>query len=519
MFIITRFHPKNSTMLRTFLLLLFSLFLFQCTQNQPAGNPLTVDLTVAEAQAEALQAAGRLFLFLNEDARVEPRTRIWPSNGNYIFARNLDNFTGSLSLSGDQDWISTAEWDLDHLPPGEYYAQVLWDQDTQESRINAPGNLYSAKQKITIPGDQRISLQLDQIIPPHEIVEHELVRAVDMESDTLSQWWGKPMRLKASVLLPPDYDPARSYPIRYNVSGYGGRYYKINRIVQNQNFMQWWTSAAAPRVINVFLDGEGPFGDSYQMDSENSGPYGYALINELIPHIETRYRGTQSAETRFVDGCSTGGWVSLGLQLYYPETFNGVFSYSPDAIEFENYQLINIYEDENAFTNEYGYLRPVWRETSGEPVMSLKKFIQYENVLGSSDTYLNSGGQFSAHTALYSPKGDNGLPQPLFDPYTGEIDPEVAEHWQKYDFKKYAEKNWPELGPKLQGKIYIWMGDMDNFYLNLGTRAFDDFLKGTTNPKSDAEVVFTPEAGHCDLYSNRVVLEQVQERLAEIRAY
>ena len=135
--------------------------------------------------------------------------------------------------------------------------------------------------------------------------------------------------------------------------------------------MNWWESDDAPQIINVFLDGEGPFGDSYQMDSENSGPYGDALTNELIPFIESTYRGTDTPTTRFVDGCSTGGWVSLGLQLYYPDFFNGTFSYSPDAIEFENYQLINIYKDENAFVNEFGYMRPVARMTDGEPFLSM----------------------------------------------------------------------------------------------------------------------------------------------------
>jgi S-formylglutathione hydrolase FrmB len=348
------------------------------------------------------------------------------------------------------------------------------------------------------------------------LVANDLVKLVDITSDTLSKWWKKPVHVKASVLLPAKYKPGSAYPIRYNVAGYGGRYDRINYIVQNKTFMDWWQSDEAPQVINVFLDGEGPFGDSYQMDSDNSGPYGYSLIHEVIPFIEKTYRGTSSAETRFVDGCSTGGWVSLGLQLYYPDVFNGVFSYSPDAIEFEDYQLINIYKDENAFVNEYGYLRPVMREVTGEPMLSLKDFIQYENVLGSSNTYLNSGGQFSAHAALYSPKGKGGLPKPLFDPTTGAIDHSVAEYWKKYDFKLFAEKNWPTLGPKLQGKIYIWMGDMDNFYLNVGTRGFDKFIKATTNPTSDAEIVFTPMKGHCENYSNKTVLLQVADRLKKI---
>ena len=265
-----------------------------------------------------------------------------------------------------------------------------------------------------------------------------------------------------------------------------------------------------------FLDGEGPYGDSYQLDSDNSGPYGYALTKELAPKIEKEYRGTSTPETRFVGGCSTGGWVSLALQIYYPDYFNGVFSYSPDAIDFENYQLIDIYKDKNAFVNEFGYLRPVMRSTKGEPMVSLKDFINYENVLGSSNTYVTSGGQFSAHTALYSPKGADGLPEPLFDPKTGEIHHAVAQKWEKYDLKKYVEKNWATLGPKLKGKVNIWMGDMDHFYLNLATRSFNEYLQTTTNPHSDAKITFAPTEGHCQEYSTKALILKAKERLSEI---
>ncbi len=149
-------------------------------------------------------------------------------------------------------------------------------------------------------------------------------------------------------------------------------------------------------------------------------------------------------------------------------------------------------------------------------MISLKDFIQYENVLGSSNSYLNSGGQFSAHTALYSPKGTNGLPKALFDPVTGEIDSEIAAHWKKYDFKIHTQKNWEVLGPKLQGKIFIWMGDMDNFYLNMATREFADFMSSTVNPKSDAEIIFSPMEGHCWQYSHKEVLLKIQERIDSI---
>lgn len=478
---------------------------------------LKARLTIPEELQLGFKSEGRLFLFLCENQRAEPRTQTWPMPwvNNHIFAINLSGLSPDKELVLDQsmDWIKTTEWDLGSVPEGAYNLQVLWDQDTEESGINAPGNLFSIKQKVVVDQSLDLEVNLDQVIEATSVTEHPQVRVVDIKSDTLSSWWGKPMHLKASVLLPRDYDENKAYPIRYNVAGYGGRYTRVNRLSANEEFMNWWNSEDAPQLISVFLDGEGPFGDSYQMDSDNSGPYGYSLINELIPHIESKYRGSDDPDTRFVDGCSTGGWVSLGLQLYYPDFFGGCFSYSPDAVEFENYQLVNIYQDENAFVTSFGLERPVMRNVNGEPFILYRRFMQYENVIGASNTYLNSGGQFSAHTALYSPKGKNGLPKGLVDPVTGVIDKEVAEHWKKYDFKLHARENWEELGPKIEGKIYIWMGDMDHFYLNTATRAFGEFLESTENPHSDAVIEFSPMEGHCSKFSNRVVLEKIKERL------
>ena len=503
-----------------FKLLLSGVILFLTFTNvysQKQHFPLSAKVEISEEIKELFHEEGRFYLFLTQNPNTEPRTQTWPNprNKTYIFAKNIAGLKQDqvLHIKNDKNWISTADWTLDEVPAGEYYVQILWDQDLKESRINAPGNLFSKKQKVNMDQPIELELLLSESIEERKVNSHELSRVVDIKSETLSNWWNKPIHLKASVLLPHQYNSKKAYPIRYNVAGYGGRYTRINRLLNNTNFMKWWDSDEAPQIITVFLDGEGPFGDSYQMDSENSGPYGEALINELIPHIESKFRGTNTVTTRFVDGCSTGGWVSLGLQLYYPDFFNGAYSYSPDAVEFENYQLINIYKDKNAFVNEYGYSRPVMRSVFGEPMVSLKDFIQYENVLGASNSYLNSGGQFSAHTALYSPKGSNGLPKALFDPITGEIDTAVAQYWKKYDFKIHAQDNWEVLGPKLQGKIFIWMGDMDNFYLNPATREFADFLSGTSNPKSDAEIIFAPMEGHCSQYSHKEVLLKIQERI------
>ncbi|WP_372947536.1 alpha/beta hydrolase [Mariniphaga sp.] len=504
--------------MKKLLFVFFIAFLVLVQQSQAQTGSLSVKTWISEEVQNENKPSGRIYLFVSTSQMNQPRRNTWPTKSNMIFAKNLENWEKNNVFTFDASAEFTKSFDisLGEFPHGNYTVQVLWDQDMQESRINAPGNLYSESVRIDFQKDETFELPLKFKIEPQQLAEHPLLKEVEYRSPVLSEWWNKEMRIKAAVLLPSSFysEPDRKYPVRYNIAGYGGRYTRANQFVQwDKSFLDWWQSDKAPQIINVFLDGEGPFGDCYQLNSENSGPYGTALIQELIPLIETQFRGIGEPESRFVDGCSTGGWVSLAIQLFYPDFFGGCFSYSPDPVDFENFQLIDIYRDENAFINEHGYLRPIVRDISGEPVVSQRDFIQFENVLGWNDTYTTSGGQFSAFTALYSPKGEDGLPKPLFDPKTGEINHEVAEHWRKYDLKHYVETNWETLGPKIQGKIWIWMGDMDEFYLNHALRAFDEMLQKKENPKSDAVIQFSPMTGHCSGFNDRKVLLQIEEKL------
>jgi S-formylglutathione hydrolase FrmB len=501
-----------------FIFLAIAIFFIQNVSSQTGS--LSVRIKISEEIISDFNPKGRIYLFISKSRRDQPRFDTWAGSRNKIYAMNINNWKPGSEIILDEslEMIRTSDNPMDEIPEGDYRIQVLWDQDMKESGINAPGNLYSDSKAIELTGKVSTELTLNNIIAPQKLAVHKLLKEVDIKSNILSRWWKKEIRIKAAVLLPSGYynEPGRKYPVRYNIAGYGGRYTRANRFVEwDKQFFTWWQSKDAPQIINVFLDGEGTYGDCYQMDSENSGPYGTALIEELIPFIEKKFRGQGNPESRFLDGCSTGGWVSLALQIFYPGYFNGCFSYSPDPVDFENFQLINIYSDENVFYNEYGYLRPVYRDITGEPISSHKDFIRFENVLGWNNTYTTSGGQFGSFNALFSPKGKDGLPKPLFDPYTGEIDHEVAEHWRKYDLKYYLENNWKKTGPSIQGKIWIWMGDMDNYYLNTALREFDEMLQNTENPKSDASINFSPVSGHCSAYSHKKVLLQIAEKIKQ----
>ena len=483
---------------------------------------LKVNVTVSESVKRQFKPEGRLFLFVSSGQGREPRMNTWPNLSNKIFALNLNDWNPSnpFVFDGTTEATKSVDASLDALPEGKYSVQVLWDQDLWQSGIDEAGNLYSQTVSLDLNKNTTLDIPLEKVTQAPDFKETNFLKLADIKSDAVSKFWGKEIRLKAAVLLPSGFykNPDAKYPIRINIAGYGGRYTRAARMVrEGSGFEKWWMSDDAPQIINVFLDGYGPFGDCYQMDSENSGPYGVALTEELIPYIEKKYRAVGTPESRYLDGCSTGGYVSLSLQIYYPDFFNGCFSYSADEVDFEYCQLMNIYKDENAYYNEYGYLRPIMRDVTGEPIVSQKDFIYFENVLSPNDSYVNSGGQFSAFSALFTSRGADGLPKALFDPVTGQFDKEVVKDWEKHDLKRYVENNWETLGPKLQGKLWIWMGDMDNFYLNPPMRSFDRMLKKQNNPESDAVVTFVPGTGHCQGYDQVEVLKMIAEKWAVVQ--
>jgi enterochelin esterase-like enzyme len=500
---------------KALLFLIFtSLSLYSFGQKE---RDLTFKLSIAPEMQESFGGSGKLMVYITLKDNRPPSRLSANQDSTWIFGTNVKNWKKDqkLELDGSARWTSTASWGLNDIPFDRYYLQVMWDESRIENREEYPFKMATQVFERYSGSEPIIEAEFQDGGWKNTLAEHKLIKKFSMESKVLSKWWGKPVNIDAAVLLPSGYadNPSKKYPVCYNIAGYGGRYTRVNRIAQDAKLDAWWASKEAPQIITIFLDGYGQFGDSYQLDSENNGPYGQALVEEIIPLIDKTYRTEGTAESRYTAGCSTGGWVSLALQLYYPDHFGGCFSYSADPVSFYKMQLINIYEDKNAFFNKNSIERPSKRNTMGEPEFTIKKEVYTENVEGYTDSYITSRNQWGGWNAVYSPGGSDGLPKPIFDAITGEIDPSVADHWKKYDLLMYVQENWAELGPKIQGKIHIWMGDMDNYYLNNAMRDFDGYLKTTTNPKSDAEILFSPTCGHCENYSIRTYLEAIQNQM------
>ena len=469
-----------------------------------------VKIAIAPELKKSFNKGGTLLLYFSNQNQKEPRLSsdfkagFTPNNWDGKDAFLLDS--GTAGIFGNVTFPQS----------GKVYCQAVYKNSLDDAPEDAPGNLFSTIDSLVLTPHTEIRVTLHKIIPKMTMQEGKFAKYVEIQSKYLTEFSGHPRYLKASFLLPASfYDhPEKSFPVCYRAPGLNGRFNRIDGKLEDKEFMEWWNSGKAPQVVFVFLDSQGPYGDTYQVDSENNGPCGKALTEELIPEIERRVHYDPHSHQRYLTGLSTGGWVALGLQIFYPDFFDGAWSYSPDPVDFEHYGLINIYQDETIFYNRYGYLQPGVRSGNDEPTRSMKDWIYGENRSSLTGDYRTSGGQFGAYNAVFGPKGKDGLPTLMFDPVTGRIDHEITRQWEKYDLKKVLEKNWSSLGPKLQGKIWIWTGDMDDLYSNVATRFLKLFLDKTENPKSDATINFTPMAGHCEEFSDDDVIRMVGEKAA-----
>jgi len=501
----------------TFVILLILFSMTQIFIKTAAAKSVSVKMT----SLQTVQKEGRLHLIFSSSTEQEPRLySAWPTkNIEPLFSQDLSGLSKGQSITFDTSTKGFPFDSLADLPAGKWYVQAIYDSDFLDSRINSPLNLYSDVVEYVNDGasDMSLALALNQRLPEETLPDGDkFLKFVKMPSPMLSAFWGADMYLRAGVILPNSYydNPLKDFPVIFNIGGYHARYDRAQGLYKDEAFKQYWLTPDTPQMVIVFLDGEAPLGDSYQIDSANNGPYGQATWQEFLPYLTNQFNLVDNASSRFVTGCSTGGWVSLALQIYYPDLFNGAWSFSADGVDFKYFQLVDIYQDENAFVNENGMQRPSYRAKDGETIFSIKREIMMENQMGRNDSFAYSGGQWGGWNAVFGPKLQDGSPSTIWDPLTGKIDQSIATQWTKYDLRLYTEKNWQTLGPKLQGKLNIWMGDMDNFYLNNAMHLYQEMLNVQIEPISDAKFTWVRGAGHCD-YEQVPMLEKIMTHMQQ----
>lgn len=486
---------------------------------------------------------GRVYVMLSDEQDPEPRLQVgsWGSHPPF-FGVDVSRLKPGQPAVIDGSTLGFPTRSLKDVPAGDYYVQALvnvysefhrsdgntiWahmDQWEGQQFNSAPGNLYSKVERVHLDpaAGFDIKLSLTQVIPPVEVPEDTTwVKRIKIQSKLLSRFWGRPIYLGAVVLLPRGYDshPESYYPVIYEQGHFGlgpafsfstadkdvsGRVEKTLRsynIETGYQFYKAWNSDGFPRMIAVTFQHPTPFfDDSYAVNSANNGPYGDALMTELIPYVETHFRIIRKPYARVLTGGSTGGWESLALQVFHPEFFGGTWTLYPDPVDFTHDQLIDIYSDDNAFfapgSRWLRAVRPLSRETDGQVTTTVQQESQLEDVLGSHG---RSGQQLEAWEAVYGPVGADGYPKPLWDKHTGEIDHNVADYMREhgYDLTQYLRRNWSKIGANLVGKIHIDVGDMDTYYLNLACYDLEKVLESTANPYYDGKFEYgRPEKGH-----------------------
>ncbi|MGA2096209.1 MAG: hypothetical protein ABSH39_07915, partial [Candidatus Acidiferrum sp.] len=494
---------------------------------------------------------GRLLLLLSTDPSAEPRMQINLSEKTQmVFGFDVEDMQPAQANAAgltvaDDAFFGYPVRHLRDVPPGEYYVQAVLHRYETFHRADghtvklpmdrgegqhwnlAPGNLYSTPQKIVLAaGAAPIRVVLDQEIPAIGAPKDtKFIRHIRIQSALLTKFWGRPMYIGAAVLVPDGFDehPQAHFPVmifedhfvedfegfrteppdlslkpdyseRFHISGY-------NRIQQEEayKFYKQWTAPNFPRYLVVKLQHANPYyDDSYAVNSANLGPYGDAIETELIPAIEKAFRGIGQGWARFLYGGSTGGWESIAVQMFYPDHYNGAFIACPDPIDFHAYTHVDLYNQKNAFYHEGPHTRiaqPGMRNYLGQTLISIEANNQYELALGS---HSRSGEQFDIWQAVYSPTGSDGYPVPIFNKETGEIDHAVAAYWKEhYDLTAILQRDWPTLGLKLRGKLHIYCGSADNYFLNDAVYLAEDFLKSATNPPYEGEVKYGDRAEHC----------------------
>ena len=392
-------------------------------RTQEAGRKGSLRFEVGVSPRLAPQARdGRLLVILASNDSGEPRLAAGEAgmSSPRMFARDVASITSNQPGIIDDACAAFPYASLRELESGSYSAQAVYDTNIDIKGLNSPGNLYSRPQRVEVARskDGIIRLDLTEQVPAEQLPkETEYLRFIKFESRMLSEFWGRPIYLRAGVILPRGYatEASRKYPLRVHIGGYGSRYTGVERMMlEGSEFRRLWLAEDTPRMILLHVDGAGPYGDPYQVNSANNGPYGDALTRELIPYIEREFRGSGK---RVLDGGSTGGWVSLALQIFYPDFFSGAWSSCADGVDFRAFQLIDIYKDSNAYVNSFGFERPAARDLDGDVKYSMRNECgRLENVLGRGDSWTRSGLQWGAWNATYGPRRSDRKPAPLWDP-------------------------------------------------------------------------------------------------------
>lgn len=470
-----------------------------------------------DPKARTTPVDGRLIVVVSKNLQGEPRHQVnWGLDTQQVFAIDVDNWKPGEDVEMRGSTPGAPLPTLAGLPAGKYNVQAVLnvyetfrradghtlklhpDHGEGQQWNRSPGNLHSKPQQVDLQASSVVRLELTEVIPPIEPPKDtKYIRHLRLQSKLLTEFWGRPVFLDAAVLVPRDFDEStQRYPVAFYQDHFSGDFRGFRETPPTGNgdrgneavayqFYQDWTSGRLPRMLLVVTSHPTPYyDDSYGVNTANAGPYGDALTKELYPAVEQQFRAIGEPWARVVFGGSTGGWMSLAQQIFYPEYFGGAWGFCPDPVDFHAFQTIDLYgRDTNAYYDQGPFERfpkLLGRLPNDRVLATVESFSRQEAVLG---TRGRSGGQLDAFHATFGPTDTDGYPAKLWDASTGAINPEVAKYWREhYDLTALLQRDWERLGPKLQGKLHVTMGTKDTFYLDAAAHRLEQFLESTKLP-------------------------------------
>ena len=499
---------------------LLLLLVVGCFSLLEAGSPNGISVQVAfPSSVSKGPLTGRMFVAIARTDSIEPRYQV-RRYGVQFFGVDFEQLKPGEFVTIDESTLGYPMEHLSDLPDGVYYVQAILNKYTEFRRSDgktlwmhmdqwegqdwrtSPGNIVSNVVKLTVRQGMKslTKLSVTRVLPPVKVPEDtKWVKRIKIQSKVLTAFWGHPIYIGATILLPRGYEehPNVSYPTVYDEGHFSLRPPMGFR--EGRRFYQEWMSDDMPRFIVVTIQHPSPyFDDSYAVNSANNGPYGDAIHNELIPEIEKRFRCIPQSYARVLTGGSTGGWEAFALQVLYPDFYGGTWAFYPDPLDFRNVEGINIYEDGNAFYKQHEWYRVPTINTrspeTGEAVLTSAQRNRMELVNGTKG---RSGEQLDIWSAVFGPVGKDGYFKPLFNKETGVIDPSVAQYWKEHwDMRYYLQTHWKEIGPKLVRKLHVFCGRMDHFSLNFGVYFTQEFLETTRDPYYAGTFEYGATGGH-----------------------
>ena len=473
-------------------------------QKSAKSSKLTFNISIPDSLCPE-EVTGRMFVIIAKTDRREPRFQVGRT-GTPFWGVDVEGLKAGEQAVIDANEIGSPLESISEIPPGDYFVQAVFSKYTRFARADghvvwmhkdqwegqswkrSPGNIYSDVKKVYInPAKKdKISLVVNNVIPDIEAPKDtKYVKHIKIKSKLLSDFWGQPMYLGATILLPKGYD---NHPnVYYPTIHYHGHFSTSAPLGfgYGRGMDETWKGLNFPRFIAIKFQHPCPyFDDSYAVNSPACGPFGDAIHEELIPEIEKQFRCISESYARVLTGGSTGGWISFALQVLYPDFYGGTWSFAPDPLHFNNVEGIDIYNDVNAYYKVHEWRKVPTPNTivpsTGMISLTSRQRNYYELASGTKG---RSGEQLDIWSAVFGPLGEDGYFKPLFNKVTGEIDPEVAKYWgEHYDMRNYLERNWDEIGPSLVGKLHVFCGDRDNYQLNFGAYETEKFLESTREP-------------------------------------